>query len=259
GNEKFDILSLGLSSRIFFSVENYKLYKLLQRGRAADAEAEFEKLLGGPYVKSAMAELSKSDRGDEADTFKFSELLYGHHRKVVFIGSTLFALQQLSGINAVFYFSSTVFETAGVPSESANMCVGIANLLGSFVAMILMDRLGRKVLLIGSFSGMVVAMFLQITSATSLVSRSSGVYLSVGGMLLSVLTFAIGAGPVPSILLSEMFPGRVRANAVSVCMAFHWGASGYKYFIAPISLAANPASLSIRKMQTLVNDVIDGS
>ncbi|TYJ14020.1 hypothetical protein E1A91_A10G090200v1 [Gossypium mustelinum] len=203
-----------------FSVESP--HWLFKRGRAADAEAEFEKLLGGPYVKSAMAELSKSDRGDEADTFKFSELLYGHHRKVVFIGSTLFALQQLSGINAVFYFSSTVFETAGVPSESANMCVGIANLLGSFVAMILMDRLGRKVLLIGSFSGMVVAMFLQITSATSLVSRGSGVYLSVGGMLLFVLTFAIGAGPVPSILLSEMFPGRVRANAVSVCMAFHW-------------------------------------
>ncbi|PPS12884.1 hypothetical protein GOBAR_AA07763 [Gossypium barbadense] len=226
-----------------FSVESP--HWLFKRGRAADAEAEFEKLLGGPYVKSAMAELSKSDRGDEADTFKFSELLYGHHRKVVFIGSTLFALQQLSGINAVFYFSSTVFETAGVPSESANMCVGIANLLGSFVAMILMDRLGRKVLLIGSFSGMVVAMFLQITSATSLVSRGSGVYLSVGGMLLFVLTFAIGAGPVPSILLSEMFPGRVRANAVSVCMAFHWGASGYKYFIAPISPAANPAGLSI--------------
>ncbi|GMI93798.1 SUPPRESSOR OF G PROTEIN BETA1 [Hibiscus trionum] len=195
---------------------------LFKRGRGVEAEAEYEKLLGGQYVKSAMAELSKSDRGDDADTFKFSELLYGHHRKVVFIGSTLFALQQLSGINAVFYFSSTVFKSAGVPSESANMCVGIANLLGSFVAMILMDKLGRKVLLIGSFSGMVVAMGLQAISATSLVSRSSAVYLSVGGMLLFVLAFALGAGPVPSILLSEMFPGRVRANAVSICMAFHW-------------------------------------
>ncbi|KAK8664276.1 hypothetical protein V6N13_084074 [Hibiscus sabdariffa] len=218
---------------------------LFKRGRGAEAEAEYEKLLGGPYVKSAIAELSKSDRGDDADTFKFSELLYGHHCKVVFIGSTLFALQQLSGINAVFYFSSTVFKSAGVPSKSANMCVGIANLLGSFVAMILMDKLGRKVLLIGSFSGMVrkkrfywmdenhkfrkhgsstrvVAMGIQAISSTSLVSRSSAVYLSVGGMLLFVLAFAIGAGPVPSILLSEMFPGRVRANAVSICMAFHW-------------------------------------
>ena len=50
---------------------------------------------------------------------------------VVFIGSTLFALQQLSGINAVFYFSSTVFKSAGVPSDMANIFVGISNLLGN--------------------------------------------------------------------------------------------------------------------------------
>lgn len=52
---------------------------------------------------------------------------------VVFIGSTLFALQQLSGINAVFYFSSTVFRSAGVSSNLANIFVGIANLLGIFL------------------------------------------------------------------------------------------------------------------------------
>lgn len=50
---------------------------------------------------------------------------------VVFIGSTLFALQQLSGINAIFYFSSTVFKNAGVPSDLANVFVGIANLSGT--------------------------------------------------------------------------------------------------------------------------------
>ncbi|XP_022723985.1 probable plastidic glucose transporter 3 [Durio zibethinus] len=162
---------------------------LFKRGRGAEAEAEFEKLLGGPYVKGEMAELSKSERGDEIDTVKFLELLYGHHHKVVFIGSTLFALQQLSG---------------------------------SFVALFFMDKLGRKVLLIGSFSGMVVAMGLQATSASSLVSSSNEVYLSVGGMLLFVLTFASDAGPVPGLLLSEMFPGRIRAKAMSVCMAVHW-------------------------------------
>lgn len=51
---------------------------------------------------------------------------------VVFIGSTLFALQQLSGINAVFYFSSTVFRRAGVSSNLANVCVGIANFIGEY-------------------------------------------------------------------------------------------------------------------------------
>ncbi|MBA0565338.1 hypothetical protein Golob_010222 [Gossypium lobatum] len=195
---------------------------LLQRGRGADAEAGFEKLLGGPYVKGAMAELSKSQRGDEADTVKLSELFCGRHRKVVFMGSSLFALQQLSGINAVFYFSSTVFKSAGVPSESANICVGIANLLGSLFALVSMDKLGRKALLIASFSGMAVAMTIQATSASSLVSGSSVIYLSVGGMLLFVLTFAMGAGPVPGLLLSEMFPSRVRAKAMSICMAVHW-------------------------------------
>lgn len=132
-----------------------------QRGRSAEAETALEKLLGGSHVKFAMVELSKSDRGDEADKVKLSELLYGRHFRgtlvlfrgwiyklvsfqiiiltslfaVVFIGSALFVLQQLSGINAVFYFSSTVFKNAGVPSKSANICIGIFNLsgIGSFI------------------------------------------------------------------------------------------------------------------------------
>lgn len=193
-----------------------------KKGRGAEAEADFEKLLGVSHVKSAMAELYKSERGDDADTVKFSDLLYGHHFRMVFIGSTLFALQQLSGINAVFYFSSTVFKSAGVPSDLANTCVGIANLTGSILAMILMDKLGRKVLLLGSFSGMALAMGFQVMAASSYVSTSGALYLSVGGMLLFVLTFAIGAGPVPSLLLAEIFPNRIRAKAMSICMAAHW-------------------------------------
>ncbi|CAN0858653.1 Probable plastidic glucose transporter 3 [Linum grandiflorum] len=111
-------------------------YWLLKRGRSAEAEVAFEKVLGALHVKSAMAELSKSDRGDEVENVKFTELLYGRHFK------------------------------------------------GSIVAMVLMDRLGRKVLLIGSFSGMAVSMGIQAIGATSLVSSSQSVYLSVGGMLL---------------------------------------------------------------------------
>ncbi|KAF8393388.1 hypothetical protein HHK36_021631 [Tetracentron sinense] len=195
---------------------------LYKQGRSVEAEAEFEKLLGGSHVISAMAELSKSDRGDETDTVKFSELFYGRHFRVVFIGSSLFALQQLSGINAVFYFSSTVFKSAGVPSDLANICIGIANISGSVIAMILMDKLGRKVLLLGSFSGMAVAMGLQVTAASFYAPGSGALYLSVGGMLLFVFTFALGAGPVPGLLLPEIFPSRIRAKAMAVCMSVHW-------------------------------------
>lgn len=132
------------------------------------------------------------------------------------------AILKLSGINAVFYFSSAVFKSAGVPSDSANICVGVSNLLGSIIAMVMMDKLGRKVLLTGSFFGMAVSMGLQATAATSFVSSFAALYLSVGGMLLFVLMFSLGAGPVPSLLLSEILPSRIRAKALAVCMAVHW-------------------------------------
>lgn len=195
---------------------------LFKKGRSAEAEAELERLLGGLHVKSAIAELSKSERGDEVDAVKYLELFHGRYAKVVFIGSVLFALQQLSGINAVFYFSSSVFTSAGVPSDTANMFVAFINIIGSFIATILMDKLGRKVLLMGSFLGMAMALGLEITAASSFVSRGMSVYLSVGGMLLVVLSFALGVGPVPSLLLSEIFPNRIRAKAMAFCMAVHW-------------------------------------
>ncbi|KAK6914873.1 Major facilitator, sugar transporter-like [Dillenia turbinata] len=195
---------------------------LVKKGRGAEAEVQFEKLLGGSHAKSAMAELFKSDRGDDADSIKITELLCGRHFSVVLMGSILFALQQLSGINAVFYFSSAVFNRAGVPSDIGNICIGIANLSGSIAAMILMDKLGRKFLLIWSFMGMAVAMGIQATAACSIVSGSGEMYLSVGGMLLFVLTFALGAGPVPGLLLSEIFPNQIRAEAMAVCQSVHW-------------------------------------
>ncbi|MBA0874528.1 hypothetical protein Goshw_018073, partial [Gossypium schwendimanii] len=195
---------------------------LYKQGRIAEAEAEFERLLGGSHVKYAMVELAKLDRGDDADTVKLSELFYGRHFRVVYIGSTLFALQQLSGINAVFYFSSSVFKSAGVPSDVANAFIGVANLSGSIIAMLLMDKLGRKMLLLWSFFGMAISMLVQVAAANTFVSGSASLYLSVGGMLMFVLTFALGAGPVPSLLLPEIFPGRIRAKAMAICMSVHW-------------------------------------
>ncbi|KAK8445314.1 hypothetical protein SEVIR_9G305508v4 [Setaria viridis] len=193
------------------------LYKC---GRTIEAEMQFEKLLGPLHVKSAMAELSRSER-DDGESVKYSELFNGRHFNVVFIGSVLFALQQLSGINSVFYFSSIVFRGVGVPSNFANICMGISNLSGSIIAMVLMDKLGRKMLLSGSFLGMAFLMGLQAIGANRHLGSTS-VYLSVGGILLFVLSFSLGAGPVPGLLLPEIFPNKIRAKAVALRMSVHW-------------------------------------
>ncbi|PKA63461.1 putative plastidic glucose transporter 3 [Apostasia shenzhenica] len=195
---------------------------LYKHGKLVEAESQFQRLLGGSHVKSVMSELSRSDKGDDADGVKLSELLCGRHFKFVFIGATLFALQQLSGINAVFYFSSVVFKSAGIPSSIANICIGISNLSGSIIATFLMDKLGRKVLLFGSFVGMAAAMGLQAFAASYPILGSWTWYLSIGGMLLFVFAFALGAGPVPGLLLPEIFPNKIREKAMAVCMSVHW-------------------------------------
>ncbi|CAM6120266.1 unnamed protein product [Calypogeia fissa] len=194
---------------------------LFEKSRWAEAEREFERLWGFAHAKGAMADLTRGE--DELGEAPWSSLWNKRYRKAVFIGSALFGLQQLSGINAVFYFSSVVFKHAGVQSEvAASVYMGIVNLAASGLAAFLVDKKGRRYLLLWSFSGMAVAMAMQAAAAGLKVLAPMQGHLSLLATLSYVFMFAVGAGPVPALLLPEIFASRIRAKAMSVAMCVHW-------------------------------------
>jgi hypothetical protein len=104
---------------------------LFKQSEWYEAEQELERLWGPSHVKGAMADLVRAEQSHDSGGTSWHALINPRYIKVVAIGAALFAFQQFAGINAVFYFSSTVFQAAGVTSDvAASVSVGAVNLLG---------------------------------------------------------------------------------------------------------------------------------
>ncbi|KAM0896706.1 hypothetical protein ACQ4PT_023023 [Festuca glaucescens] len=142
---------------------------------------------------------------------------------VALIGGSLFFLQQFAGINGVLYFSSLTFRDVGIASGIlASLYVGITNFGGALVASNLMDKQGRKNLLIGSYLGMAFAMFLIVFSISFPLDEDVGHTLSITGTLLYIFTFALGAGPVTGIIIPELSSARTRLKVMGFSFTVHW-------------------------------------
>jgi MFS family permease len=127
-----------------------------------------------------MADLVRAEQSHDSGGTSWRALIDPRYIKVVAIGAALFAFQQFAGINAVFYFSSTVFQAAGVTSDvAASVSVGAVNLLASCLAAYLMDRLGRRTLMILSFMGMVSETSKLLETDISALGLSSAIYMCV--------------------------------------------------------------------------------
>ncbi|XP_024402624.1 plastidic glucose transporter 4 isoform X4 [Physcomitrium patens] len=197
---------------------------LVKQGRYAEAEA-VSRLLWGKTNK--FEEEIGNLKTDGSETFDedaiWGELLSKRYWKVVSTGASLFLIQQLSGINTVVFFSTAVFRGAGIKSDvAASALVGLANVMGSMVASSQMDKQGRKYLLMSSFTGMGASMVLL---ALSLAWRSLQTFSAILAVLATVaymLAFSYGAGPVPALLLAEMFASRIRAKAMAFSLGVHW-------------------------------------
>ncbi|KAL8171532.1 LOW QUALITY PROTEIN: hypothetical protein V2J09_023336 [Rumex salicifolius] len=214
------LLALGMS----FCPESPRW--LFQQGKTAEAEKAVTTLYGKERVPEVMYDLRAATQGSSEPEANWLDLFSSRYLKVTSIGAALFFFQQFAGINAVVYYSTSVFRSAGIASDvAASALVGASNVFGTAVASSLMDRQGRKSLLMTSFSGMAASMLLLSLSFTWKPLAPYAGTLSVVGTVLYVLSFSLGAGPVPALLLPEIFASRIRAKAVALSLGMHWASN----------------------------------
>ncbi|MEV7420774.1 MFS transporter, partial [Streptomyces sp. NPDC089919] len=150
-------------------------------------------------------------------------------------GIGLSVFQQLVGINVIFYYSSSLWQSVGIDPTSSflySFTTSIINIIGTVIAMIFVDRIGRKPLALIGSAGMAVALgcaawaFSYKTDVNGDISmpETQGVIALVAAHVF-VLFFALSWGVVVWVLLGEMFPNRIRAAALGVAAAAQWVAN----------------------------------
>lgn len=141
----------------------------------------------------------------------------------------LFIIQQFVEINTVIYYAPIIFNKAGMESSSAaiwaTVSVGVVNVLATFIAIWLIDKAGRKPLMYAGLIGMVLALTgLGIAFMTQGNSASSETgTITVIAVWIYIACFAFSFGPIPWLIMTEIFPLSVRARAVSIATMTSWG------------------------------------
>ncbi|MFE3291223.1 sugar porter family MFS transporter [Rhodococcus sp. NPDC059234] len=159
---------------------------------------------------------------------------------LVWVGIALAALQQFVGINVIFYYSSTLWQAVGFGEDRSlfiSVVSALVNIVGTFVAIAVIDRIGRRPLLLIGSIGMAVSLgtaavcFHSAVITTNDIGESVATLEGVNGTIALIAAnafvffFAFSWGPVVWVLISEMFPNRVRAAAVGIATAANWVAN----------------------------------
>jgi SP family galactose:H+ symporter-like MFS transporter len=199
---------------------------LVGRGLADKARAVLTRIRAPDQVQAEFTEIQHSAQQQKAN---WAELLSPVLRPAMIVGVGLAIAQQITGINTVIYYAPTIFKFAGLSSASvailASVGVGLVNVILTIVAMQLIDRIGRRPLLLVSLAGMSVSLIvLGLAFKLPQLSGSLG-WIAVTSLMLYVGSFAVGLGPVFWLILSEIYPLRIRGRAMSVGTLANWGAN----------------------------------
>lgn len=191
-------------------------------------------------ARSAIGTLSMGDPDTLLAQFGTAAAAPGHdrlrwrlHRKPILLAVALAMFNQLSGINAILYYLGDIFAAAGFDTVSADLqavAIGVANLLATILGMAIIDRVGRKpLLLIGAF-GTAAA----LAAVALIYSTGEGQHLLLPALIGFILFFAVSQGAVIWVYLSEIFPTAVRARGQALGSATHWGMNALIAFGFPV-------------------------
>ncbi|XP_046414412.1 facilitated trehalose transporter Tret1-like isoform X1 [Neodiprion fabricii] len=202
----------------------------IARGNKENARKSLQWLRGKKTdVSEELSAIEKAHAESERNASRgaFRELFKKSYTKPLLISLGLMAFQQLSGINAVIFYTVTIFKDAGSTIDE-NVCtiiVGVVNFLSTFMATVLIDRLGRKILLYISSISMIVTLFtlgVFFYVKHLKIDVTAVGWLPLTSFVIYVIGFSLGFGPIPWLMMGEILPAKIRGSAASVVTAFNW-------------------------------------
>lgn len=209
GSEAIPAAAFGL---LLFTVPKTPRY-LVMTGQHQVAFSILEKINGVNKAREILAEI-------RATATEKTEKLFTYGFAVIFIGIMLSVFQQAIGINAVLYYAPRIFESAGAEGGGMMQTVimGVVNILFTVVAIVTVDRFGRKPLLIIGSIGMAFGAFMVA------ICDNWGIkgIIPVLSIIVYAAFFMMSWGPICWVLIAEIFPNTIRGQAVAIAVAFQW-------------------------------------
>ena len=190
------------------------------KNRNEEAGAVLAKINGAEVAKKELKSIKNAIEKEGESSW--SMLLQPGIRIAVFVGVALALLSQFTGINAIIYYGPRIMEEAGLQLSDAlggQVVIGAVNVLATVYAIMKIDQFGRKNLMKGGIIGMFISL---IAVGTLFILEMTQGYLLIVFILTFIMSFAVGYGPVLWVLLSEIYPTKVRGRAMSVATLSVW-------------------------------------
>ena len=233
---------------LFFIPESPRY--LVASGNKERAKAVLTRLYGKDFAAQKVDEIDRTLAADHHRP-KLSDLLESPGRKVrkiVWVGIGLAIFQQLVGINVVFYYGAVLWQAVGFSESDAlliNVLSGALSIGACIVTVMLVDRIGRKPLLLFGSIGMAITLGAMAVAFSTSVQTTGELVLSDNMGLLAlvsanlyVMIFNMTWGPVMWVMLGEMFPNQIRGSGLAVAGLAQWGANFVITMTFPIFLAS---------------------